>query len=231
MGNYKQGEIVAKIGKNVPDSVLDLFADFLFYEKDRNTENREKRMDRIRENNAKLKNTTIDFLDIEIYPYCKINGNIEEVDISFYSCMIESEKRYGTLNIEAMQDIYCSEEYFQVMNMGITKTKAILKLRKYEYLVVKFKVFGKSYRTGLDEMAEFLRPYLFETSSNIAGYISDEDGVPAYNHKIYFCKDEVVKTQKKRSYLCQGCSEYSKIDECKNFEKCNRAYKLGQKSK
>lgn len=231
MGNYKEGYIQVYLRADTPMTVIESLVDLMYFPSDYKN-NKDLKSERI----ERLKNTRkekffkgeIDRLMVDIDPtFAPLDThNVQTLDMNFYVVHCYCLDHYIT-DFKMLEDLYCDENFTK--GIGITAVKNALKKRKFTNLWVRVSVNAKQYTSELDDLMDYLRPYLIQDHPNKVGHIHDEDGY--LNKDIYLDRDLVNREIASRKYLCGGCEKYQKNYDCPYWKRCFRAYEIGKKLK
>ncbi len=231
MGNYKEGYIQVFLRNDTPMTVIESLVDLMYFPSDYK-DGKDLKSDRI----MRLKNTRkekffqgeIGRLMVEIDPtFMPLESHsLQTLDMNLYVIHCYCLDHYIT-DFKMMEDLYCDEKFTQ--NIGITSVKKALKKRKFSNLWLRVLVNAKQYTSELDDLIDFLKPYLVKGHENKVGHIKDEDGY--LNKDIYLDKDFFKKQLISRKYICEGCEDYKPNFDCENWKKCKTAYEKGLNAK
>lgn len=252
MVNYKTAYIRFILDKNTPFHIIKLFAELGVYKGDLKAKNQDNRLMRIKEivhklnkskvfPNSYLKISEVAKFEVRISPIVEFEFVSEEVKDAFngnkinlnpfvyYGYLKEKEQNSNfaeILNKDIIEYLNC--KYRKEMSEIYLKTlENILKIKEYSSLLVELSTTSENFYQEFDYLIEYVKPYLITNHPKKVGKVTDS--FKTIIRDIYIDKDEFQNIMKSRKCLCEGCSEYSLIYDCPNYQMCKRAFERGIK--
>jgi hypothetical protein len=231
MGNYKEGYVQLWLSPETPMTVIESLVDLMCFHSDYKNDKdlKSERIERLKKTRKeKFFQGEIGRLRVEINPTfipleCKSNQTLDMYSYVTHCYCVD----HYIIDSSMFEDLYCDEKF--INGIGITSVKNALKKRRFDNLCLSVRVNAKQYTSELDDLVEYLRPYLIKNHSNKVGHIQDEDGY--LNKDIYLDRDLVKKQIATRKHICGGCENYQENFDCPYWKKCSRAFEIGKKSK